>query len=492
MRIYTTYTPSHENLYENYFLSTLPNDDGLELVVRQNPQECVSGSFYDEGWNQTCYRKIELFIEACRDCMGDVFIFSDVDVQFFGPIRQALIDELGDFDFAAQDDTLGCYCSGFFVCRANERTLTMFETMLANYEHEDQATLNRFVGMCKSKFLSHRFFTVAHAVGGGWQGQEFELPDGLLVHHGNWVVGVESKADLMNYVRRRYTGGYQRELYDLFTAWRPQPTYPTYPPYHVGPYLEDYLLEMFSSVDGVGGRYFIPVSWTTCYIQGPTGGLQEALDSLDQSKSYFALAQHDDAILEILPPNTKVYLCSGRDGGGIPVPLVCSPLPQRTSEVERDVFCSFVGSLTHEIRNELYETYRDDERFVFRCKNWSSSVPGDDLQEFINLSSRSVFSLAPRGYGRTSFRFFELMQLGSIPVFVYDEPWFPYEDEIDWDEFSIRIHQSDIPYLGSILSSYTEEEVETMRSRLYVRWQELFTMEAIHSWLLKDLCKKES
>jgi len=45
MRLYTTFTPSHKVLYENYFLKTLPNEFDLH-VVEDSEQSCPTGSFY--------------------------------------------------------------------------------------------------------------------------------------------------------------------------------------------------------------------------------------------------------------------------------------------------------------------------------------------------------------------------------------------------------------------------------------------------------------
>ena len=55
-----------------------------------------------------------------------------------------------------------------------------------------------------------------------------------------------------------------------------------------------------------------------------------------------------------------------------------------------------------------------------------------DTRRFVELMSRSVFALCPRGYGRTSYRMYEALQLGCIPVYIHDEPWLPYADELDW------------------------------------------------------------
>lgn len=43
------------------------------------------------------------------------------------------------------------------------------------------------------------------------------------------------------------------------------------------------------------------------------------------------------------------------------------------------------------------------------------------------VMSNTIFNLAPRGYGRASFRLAEIVQIGRIPVYVYnDVPWIPY------------------------------------------------------------------
>lgn len=39
----------------------------------------------------------------------------------------------------------------------------------------------------------------------------------------------------------------------------------------------------------------------------------------------------------------------------------------------------------------------------------------------------TLFNLAPQGFGRTSFRLAEVVQVGRIPVYIYnDVPWVPY------------------------------------------------------------------
>lgn len=280
---------------------------------------------------------------------------------------------------------------------------------------------------------------------------------------------------------------YQKDLYEKFENFRPNPSYPTYPPYHKGPYLEDYFMERFFSEQLDFSRYLIPVSWTTCYVENKINGLQQLIYSLDQTKKYFTVAQHDDAIREILPPDTLCFNAGG-NGGGVPIPLICSPIStEKIEDVDRDIFCSFVGSITHPIRSYLLQSLGKKEDYYFSARNWTSSVSDGELQNFISITKRSIFALVPRGYGKSSFRLYEVMQLGTIPVFIYDEPWFPFEDDLDWNSFSVRVHVSQIEKIDQILKSIDLDTIDSMRLSLSSVWSENFNMNSVYKIILTKI-----
>ena len=168
MKIYTYYTDSHKILFDNYF----SNIKDLEIDATVGDQECPSGSYYSNGWKTTTMKKVDVFIKATKENMGGIFVFSDVDIQFFGPIKDQLLEELGDADIAIQNDYSGGLCSGFFICRGNERTLNMFENMKKNESQylEDQYALNMNLHYCNVKVLSDKFWTFG-AYGIQWKGQ---------------------------------------------------------------------------------------------------------------------------------------------------------------------------------------------------------------------------------------------------------------------------------------------------------------------------------
>ena len=63
---------------------------------------------------------------------------------------------------------------------------------------------------------------------------------------------------------------------------------------------------------------------------------------------------------------------------------------------------------------------------------------------FRKLTSQSIFTLCPRGYGPTSFRLYESINLGSIPIYISDDFLLPYQDKIEWDKLALLIKHDDI------------------------------------------------
>ena len=205
MKLYTTFTPSHRTMYTEYFLDPLADEFELEVIEDQD-QPRAPGTFYETGWAETCARKVDLFLQACRECMGGPFLYCDVDVQFFGPICARLLEELGEHDIACQRDR-GRHCSGLFICRANQTTLRMFEAMKLEFAADDQTTLNRFIHLAKATRLSHRFFNYGQTSSGRWTGEPIETPPDMLAHHANHVVGVPAKIRMMEQVRAGRAAG---------------------------------------------------------------------------------------------------------------------------------------------------------------------------------------------------------------------------------------------------------------------------------------------
>jgi hypothetical protein len=131
-----------------------------------------------------------------------------------------------------------------------------------------------------------------------------------------------------------------------FKNLRPPANYPIYPPYHKGDYIEEYFYKFYKNnkeeFDKTGYTY-IPIFWTNVYITNVNRELvQPYIDALPVGK-YFTVSQHDDAVIETLPPYTLCFEAGGNKNG-IPIPLICSPIDKDICEpTEKNIFCSFVG-----------------------------------------------------------------------------------------------------------------------------------------------------
>lgn len=208
MKLYTCYSDSHKILFDNYFYPSLPED--VDLVVT-HLQQIGDGSYKNSGWRLSMMEKVKVILRALDE--NDYFIWSDCDVQFFGPIVDTLLSELGDFELACQNDSRGLYCAGFFICKSTPNTKKLFrnifEIMLKESSlDDDQEQLNKLIKNCKGKFLSNRFWTVGVSLEENsrslvcWSDQDFEIPQNILVHHANWTVGIENKIKLLEMVRK--------------------------------------------------------------------------------------------------------------------------------------------------------------------------------------------------------------------------------------------------------------------------------------------------
>ena len=281
---------------------------------------------------------------------------------------------------------------------------------------------------------------------------------------------------------------YQQEVFERFSDFRNPAKFPIYPPYHKGPYLEEYFCNLYmDSETQVSDKIYIPIFWTHCYNDGcDWKKLQQLLNELDPSYSYFTVMTHDDAPRERLPENTVCYSGGGL-AGDIPIPLICSGF-EDVKQKERDIFCSFRGSMTHPIRKLMCQSLPlPSDKYHVYVKGWTPQITQEQEHGYREAMERSVFSLCPRGYGPTSFRTYEAMQLGSIPVYIYDKPWLPWQDQINWTEISVLLHQSRISEIDLVLSSYSEQRIEKMQNRIAEVYNEYFTLDGTCKKILESL-----
>lgn len=260
----------------------------------------------------------------------------------------------------------------------------------------------------------------------------------------------------------------------------------TYPPFKNGLYMEEYFLKFMTDNNlqhDKNGRLYIPILWTNFQIEGWFNGeknkMQNILNDWISKNScengYFTVVQYDDGPLLQLPQNTIVY---GACSGTTPIPLIYEDNTNSLVSIRinnnltfnnKPILCSFVGTITHNVRARCIDALQHSSNFKFIVNNnWTSNVNSDLQHNFINSTIQSKFALAPRGYGRSSFRFFEIFQLGSIPVYIWDDiEWLPFKDIIDYSKICVSININEISNLENKLLNIDENAYNNLWSEYY-------------------------
>jgi hypothetical protein len=267
-------------------------------------------------------------------------------------------------------------------------------------------------------------------------------------------------------------------ILELGKQFRPA-TSITYPPFKNGKYLEEYFYDyaLLHKDEIESDRVYIPIFWTN--LQNHPGFtnqranyeflLSRALAKMPTTTKYFTVVQHDDG------PQLKVsgdVLIFGACSGQIPLPLIYqdenNTLLNTPRPENKTLLASFIGSNTHPLRMKIKDAFINKADVFLGIQGlWTPVVTENQAELFIHKTLESKFCLAPRGYGRSSFRFFEAMLLGTIPVYFWDDrEWLPYEDILDYSKFSVSIYEKDISKAYDILKSISEEKYASMLEEL--------------------------
>ena len=220
--------------------------------------------------------------------------------------------------------------------------------------------------------------------------------------------------------------------------------------------------------------------------------IQEQLDSvLSLDGKYFTVSQFDDGPFEKFPEDTLIFSAGGnREGDNIiPIPLICSSIPKELiPQKEKTIFASFVGSRnTHPIRMDMCNHLSGKDGYEISAGNWSTTVPMDNFKKFLDITCSSKFGLAPRGYGKSSFRMYEILQLGTVPVYISDVHYLPWADELDWNDFCVPVNEDEIEDIDAILKSISDVEYNELLENGRRIYEEYFTLEGMFKNIIKRI-----
>ncbi len=249
--------------------------------------------------------------------------------------------------------------------------------------------------------------------------------------------------------------------------------------------------------------YFLPVHWTVlsnkCYMyhldQPHAQAVKKMFAELPPKKKYYIICQYANGIKFPYPKHLNFEIHGGH-AADRPLPLIYDDSGYLENQPKipfhkKKWLCSFVGADQERgHRKDMCDYMSSYSDVTIHMHKWTGNIKKPMQQNFIDITTNSKFCLAPRGWGKSSFRFFEAWKLGSIPVYVWTEDiWLPYKDIIDYSKFSIIVHLNDVDKIHDTLLKIDEAQYNKMFQE-YEKVKHLFTLEGFYNYFC-TLMKKE-
>jgi hypothetical protein len=274
-------------------------------------------------------------------------------------------------------------------------------------------------------------------------------------------------------------------------------------PYHQGtkPLIEKLFLNYFQKKKHTieSNLTYIPIQWSAYHIRNNYGINNDELNkflykvSNDFSKeNFFTIVQYDGGVL-VQINNCKIFASSGNFASpeGIntfyePIPLFSSP-HKVFRRRKRNTLASFAGRLTHEVRNLMYDELKTNKLYKFYIQD-KNTINKQDSRIFRDLLLESYFGFCPRGYGPTSFRLYETIQLGCIPVIISDEFWLPFQEQIDWKKLAILVKPNEIHQIPELIyDKFRSNEYKKMQEYGKHCYRKYFSWTGIRNQVLRKI-----
>lgn len=277
-------------------------------------------------------------------------------------------------------------------------------------------------------------------------------------------------------------------------------------------WIENRFIDQFASLpfETFGGLIPLFVQWTDIHVHHitkvtkatktrfPMGNLpqntfvtlhQSILDVLRPTVLYVALSQDDQGLFQLSTLAPNILSISGGGYGNIPIPLIkgtidAQPIDDHiatTHTIARDNghnstsswnhFIGFYGNVRPALaRSRLLQSFAEVMKQNLKYSN-QKVLYHYMGKEWISKISSTMFNLAPRGFGRSSFRLAEIIQIGRIPVYLYDDvPWLPYEGtDISLNKFGYVAGPKDYQHIVKTLEVHSKNATEMTKRFLLVQ-----------------------
>ena len=308
--------------------------------------------------------------------------------------------------------------------------------------------------------------------------------------------------------------------------FRPKDLKP-YPSHQKGLLLEEYASRYFQRNLVRTSRIYAPIYWTAYHRTTDYGKGLPALKAYWQTvkaqnsrRKFWTVCQYDDSTL-LNDPDLLTFCAGGNVLDDEPVPLLCDAHPSLSPIRNPSLLAGFIGGNTHPIRRQLHAVLSRSPGFsvtvngidgagqpshsrigtqpalryqpsrINRLKRLVAVKAKFGTDSFLRLMADCKFSLCPRGYGPTSFRLYESLQLGVVPVYISDRFWLPFTNQLDWERFAVLVPEHKIEQIPEILRSISDQRRAEMKAAGREAWDNYLCMSSTCRHIAAGLEKEQ-
>jgi len=222
MKLYCFYNDAHKVLFDNWFKPSIKDD--FEIKDKILTDDVIDITHKNNDFYKICIFKIVHILEAIEENINnnEIFLYFDVDIQFFGKIEDRIEELMKDNDILFQKGGRSINI-GMIVCRSSEKTKQFWlnvKTELIKTKLNDENICRYLLGLdnkvdqhcnyykrnnkysIKWNYLPEKEFVGGHIVSISTSEDIFKkIPKEILVHHASYTMGLENKIKQLTYVK---------------------------------------------------------------------------------------------------------------------------------------------------------------------------------------------------------------------------------------------------------------------------------------------------
>lgn len=175
------------------------------------------------------------------------------------------------------------------------------------------------------------------------------------------------------------------------------------------------------------------------------------------------------------------FYASQRKNNEFAFPVFIPDIKKHSSGFSDNISVGFCGDSNRPIRREVLSELKKGDipvnhEEVFSFYQNPSIDKQKGREKFLNNLQNNIFILCPRGCGNFSYRFYETMCFGRIPVFINTDAVLPFENLIDYKNDIVFVEENEIHLLPDIIKQYCDKnDLLEKQKKCRTIWENYFS-----------------